>query len=187
MYRGIAMTDNEIYTLLFPIIRDGLAARGVTVPAANIIQGHQPTQQGRPVGPTVYLFGLPATPLGHVKRDSVYDAELGVMRDVETQTYLAVYQANALTEQDPNDTDSLSSLDILKAVRQVLQSTNTIALLNAGGLAILRVNELRNPAFVNDKGRNEYAPSFDFTLTYDEVYTAEAPVVDTFEFNLNHV
>lgn len=181
------MTDNQIYAILLPIISAGLVARGVEVPAGNIIQGHQPTQQGRPLGTTVYLYGLPAVPLGHVKRDSVYDEAEQIMRDVETQTYLATYQANALAEQDPNNLSSPSSLDVLKAVRQVLQSSNTIALLKAEGLAILRVNELRNPAFVNDKGRDEYAPSFDFTLTYDEVYTAEAPVVDTFELNLNHV
>ena len=181
------MTDNQIYAILFPIIASGLAVRGVDVPANNIIQGYQPTQQGRPLGRTVYLNALPATPLGHPRRDSIYDAINEVMRDVEVQTYLVQYQANAMSEQSPDDVNSLTAMDILKAVRQVLQSSNTIALLKVNGLAILRVNALRNPTFVNDKGRAQYAPSFDFTLTYDEVYTADAPVVDTFEFNLNRV
>lgn len=181
------MTDNQIYAILFPIISAGLAARDVVVPANNIIQGYQPTQQGRPIGPTVYFNALPATPLGHPRRDSIYDPDTQVMRDVEVQTYLVQYQANALSQQTASDETQLTAMDILKAVRQVLQSSNTIALLKTDGLAILRVNALRNPTFVNDEGRAQYAPSFDFTLTYDEVYTADVPVVDTFEFNLNRV
>lgn len=179
------MTDNERFAILFPIITAGLTARGIT--GVTVAQNYQPTQQGAPSGRSVFLSALMSIPAGQVKRDSVWDPDDSVMRDTELQTFTATYQVNALAIQDPKSLTSLTAMDILKAVRQTLQSSQTIAGLRVNGLAILRVNELRNPSFVDDKGRFEYSPSFDFTLTYDELYTAEGPVVETVEVSINRV
>lgn len=179
------MTDNQIYAILFPLIKGGLTSRGVT--GVEVLQNAQPTQQGTPSGPAVFLSMLRPVPRGHVRRDSVYDRDTGVMSETELQTYEQTYQVNALSAQDPTDVNKLTASDLVKVVRQIVQSSAFIASIRASGLGILRVNELRNPAFVNDKDRFEYSPSFDFTLTYDELYTTGAPVVETVEYNINRV
>lgn len=179
------MTDNQRFVILFEIIIEGLTERNVT--GVSVLQSYQPTQQGTASGRAVYLSALPQVPVGHVRRDSVYDVPTSTMVDSELQTWLATYQVNALAKQDLSDTTSLTAADIVRAVRNIMQSSKTIARLRTEGLAILRVNELRNPSFVDDNGQFEYSPSFDFTLTYDELYTAEGLVVETVEYNINRV
>lgn len=179
------MTDNERFAILFPIIASGLAARGVDNVA--VLQSYQPTQQGASSGRAVYLSLLPSVPVGHPRRNSYFDETEGIEKYEETQTYIANYQVNAYAPQDPTDVTSLTAMDVLKAVRQTLQSSDTITRLRDEKLAILRVNELRSLNFVNDKDRFEYSPSFDFALTYDEVYTVETPYVETIEQSINRV
>lgn len=179
------MTDNQIFAILFPIIKGGLTARGVA--NVEVLQNAQPTQQGTPEGPAVFISMLRPTPRGHVRRDSVYNQSTSEMIETELQTYEQTYQVNALSAQDPLDVNKLTASDIVKVVRQIVQSSAFISTIRASGLGILRVNELRNPAFVNDKDRFEYSPSFDFTLTYDELYEALAPTVETVEYNINRV
>jgi hypothetical protein len=179
------VTDNERFAILFPLIKEGLTARGVE--NTEVLQSYQPTQQGAISGRAVYLSILPSVPVGHPKRNSYFDAGDDTEKYEEVQTYIANYQVNAYSPQKPNETTSLTAMDILKAVRQTLQSSATIARLRDEKLAILRVNELRSLNFVNDKDRFEYSPSFDFALTYDEIYTIETPVIETVEHNIYRV
>jgi hypothetical protein len=180
------MTDNQLFAILFSVVRVGLAARGVV--DVIVAQSYQPTQQGADSGPGVYLTKLFDTPRGHVKRDTVYDDVEDVMREIETQTYETTYQVNARSLQVAGDEDQLTASDLVKIVRQILQSSAVIAGLNDNNLAILRVNELRNtPIASNDEGRFEFSPSFDFIITYDEVYSLEVPAIETVEYNINRV
>jgi hypothetical protein len=180
------MIDNQLFAILFSIVRTNLAARGIT--DVTVAQSYQPTQQGAESGPAVYLTKLFDTPRGHPRRDTEYDANDDILRETETQTYETTYQANARSIQVAGDVDQLTASDLVKIVRQILQSSAVIALLNDNNLAILRVSELRNPAILsNDEGRFEFSPSFDFVLTYDETYTLEAPAIETVEYNINRV
>lgn len=177
------MTDNQLFAVLFPLINAGLIARDVT--GVEVLQKAQPVQQGIPSGPSVYLSMVAPTPRGHVRRDSILVAD--EMVDVELQTWEVLYQVNAMSIQDAADLNQLTASDILKVVRQTMQSSAFITSLKLQGLGILRVNALRNIPFVNDKDRFEYSPSFDFTLTYDELYTIGSPVVESFEYNIKGV
>jgi hypothetical protein len=180
------MTDNQLFAVLFSVVRTGLAARGVN--PVTVAQAYQPTQQGETTDPAVYLTKLFDTPRGHVRRDTVYDEVDDVMNETETQTYETTYQVNARSLQVVGEVDQLTASDLVKLVRQILQSSAVIALLNDSNLAILRISELRNPALMsNDEGRFEFSPSFDFILTYDEIYTLEAPALETVEYNINRV
>jgi hypothetical protein len=179
------MTDNQIYAIMFPLITAGLTKRGVA--NVTVLQSYQPTQQGAASGRSVYLFSLHDDPVGFVRRDSVYDTVDAQMRATELQTWTGTYQVNALAIQEPGDITGLTAKDIVKAVRQTLQSSDTIGTLRSSGLAILRIGQLNNPTFTDDKGRFEYSPSFDFVLTYDEKYTDDAPVVEFVEYDIKRV
>jgi hypothetical protein len=179
------MNDNARFVILFAILSDGFAARGFA--GVEFAQNNQPTQQGTPTAPTITLSKLPEVPLGWVRRDSVFDPDTSTMTDTELQTMQATYQVNALVTQDPADVSALTAMDYLRAARRILQSSDTIARLRGDGLAILRINELRSLAFVDDRDRYEYSPSFDFTLTYDELDEFSGNVVETVEHKIYRV
>lgn len=179
------MTDNQLFALLFPAINNGLFARGIT--GVTVMQGEQPTRQGAPTAPTVYLTKLPDVPVGHTKRDSVWDREASVMRHVEEQVYETSFQVTAWAIQNPTNLTALTAADLAKAVRAIMQSSVVLDLLNAAGVGILRINEIRNTPFVDDKARNEYSPSFDFTLTHTDRFVSTDLVIETVEYNVTRV
>jgi hypothetical protein len=149
------------------------------------MQAYQPTRQGAPSGRTVLLTALPDVPRGHTKRDSVWDAGAGLMRHREEQVFETTFQVNALAIQNATDgTNALTAKDIARACRAVMQSSTVLDLLYSQGVGILRVGEIRNTPFVDDKLRNEYNPSFDFTLTHTDAFTSTDPVAQSVECNV---
>jgi hypothetical protein len=179
------MTETALFTLLISIISAGLVSRGFV--GVTVAQAFQPTQQGVPTGPSVHLFRLSDTPLGHVRRDSVWDIPTSLMTDTELQTMLSTFQVSALVTPNPADINALTAAALVRAVRQVMQSSATIAQLRTNGAAVYRVATIRNPSFRDDRRRNEFSPNFDFTISYDEISMAEAAPVETIELNINRV
>lgn len=109
------------------------------------------------------------------------------MRHTERQWYETTFQISGLAIQDPADVDSLTASDIVNIGISVMQSDATRAALRAKNIGILRVEDVRNPYFVDDKGRFEASPSFDFTLTHEQVIISESPIVQSFEANFKRV
>lgn len=60
------MTDNQLFTLIFSIVRAGLSARGVV--NAQVMQAYPPTRQGASSVPTVIVHKLYDDPVGHTAR-----------------------------------------------------------------------------------------------------------------------
>jgi hypothetical protein len=113
--------------------------------------------------------------LGTVKSQAM--ASNGAQTYTETQQYATTFQASALATQDPSDTESLTASDIANLAAYVLQSGSTIAGLEAVGVGVLRVPQVRNPYFTDDRERYEASPSFDFTLTHKQIVTTVIPVI----------
>lgn len=176
------MTDNQLFSLIITALGAGLTDRGFT--GVTIMQGFPPTRQGLPSGATVLVSKLPDVPRGHTKRDSVWDFDESVMRHVEEQVYEATFQINALVPQVPIDVSTPTSADLARACRAVMQSSKTLGLLYAARVGILRINEIRNTPFVDDKQRNEYDPSFDFTLTHTDRFESTDDVATRVECNV---
>jgi len=174
--------DNQLLQLILPAISSGLFARGIA--GVTVMQAYQPTRQGAPTEPVVLLTKLPDVPRGHTKRDSVWDRDASIMRHVEEQVFETTFQVNALAIQDPTDVSGLTAADIARAVRAVMQSSVVLDLLYAAGVGILRIGEIRNTPFVDDKQRNEYDPSFDFTLTHTDAFISTDPVAEFVECNV---
>lgn len=60
------MTDNQLFTLIFGIVRAGLASRGIL--NAQVMQAYPPTRQGAPSVPSVIIHKLFDDPVGHTAR-----------------------------------------------------------------------------------------------------------------------
>lgn len=175
------MKDNELIQLFSPIILSGLIERGFT--NVGLVQADQPTQQGAVTTPTVYFFKLMDKELGFIGRNTEFDTVNQLAVHTESQYYETTFQCNALVIQNPLDINGFTASDIVKAVSKVLQSDNALATLNSSGVGVLRISEIRNIYFKDDRGQFEASPSFDFILVHQDKFVSTVPIVDTIEIN----
>lgn len=168
-------TDNSLIQLFLPIIQAGLAADGFTTTVVR--QSNQPTQQGIPTVPTVYFFKVYNRRYGFLGREDVWDPLSSTMVHNECQYYETAFQVSALVLQNPSDLTIPTASDLVNEVACIMQSDATRAILNASGVGILRVTDIINPYFVDDRDNFEASPSFDFVLTYQNVRVSTSPQI----------
>lgn len=196
------MLDNQLITLIISTIIAQEAAAGIS--GTPIKQAFQPTQQGVNTLPTAYLYKIGDAPIGSPSRlDGFGDMNLtteagsNILTEsgdilvagnawvhTEAQWYETTFQISALATQDPANQTQYTASDILNLIRYILQSSATIAALQAQRVGILRVMQVRNTPFVDDRQRHEYEPSFDFIVTHQQIIRTPAQVVSTEEINI---
>lgn len=93
----------------------------------------------------------------------------------EVEQYHSTFQMSGLATQDPSNTASLTASDIINYGAYVMQTMATIQGLEAQGVGILRISEVRNPYFSDDRQRYEASPNFDFTLTHKQTIIGVIP------------
>ena len=164
-------TDNEVWALLIMAIDTSLTAMGLP---ATVIQSFQPTQQGVEVTPVVALHSIDSKRYGWPEDCSYYDEQTDTIVRRKSYWLERTYQVNALAIQNPATPSAPTAFDYIDAVSAILQTMDTQEFLFANGIGILRIQPLRVAYFVDDKGRHEQVPSFDFTLTYQQVQLAAA-------------
>lgn len=179
------MTDNDLIRLFLPIIQNGLIADGYL--NVTVEQNYQPTMQGVPSGPTVYFFKVSDKRYGFLGRYDVWDNVHNVMTHTETQIFEATFQVSALVTQLPIVTNSYTASDLVNEVASIMQSDNTRAILLASNVEILRVIDVRNPYFIDDRDQYEAFPSFDFVLTYPQSRISTTPIISTENLVINRV
>jgi hypothetical protein len=182
------MLDNPLITLLIAAITAGEVAAGIE--GLPIAQAFQPTQEGVPTEPSAFLHKVFDHPLGMPERSDVWDSEAETIAHTETQRYETTFQISTLATQDPNAVDSqtqYTASDILNLVRYILQNSTTIATLQAQNVGILKIDQVRNTPFVDDRGRHEFSPSLDFVIEHVQTITSVAPIVSNVEIQLDRV
>lgn len=179
------MTDNDLIRLFLPIINAGLLADGYT----NVVvkQANQPTQQGINTGPTVYFFKIGNKRYGFLGRLDEWDSDNSEMVHTETQYYETTFQISALVLQNVHNTSTYTASDLVNEVASIMQSDAARDIMIASGVGILRVTDIVNPYFVDDRDNFEASPSFDFTLTYQQTRVSVNPAIDDIELNINRV
>jgi hypothetical protein len=176
------MFDNALIAL---VIRTVIAQEEVAgIPGLPLKQAFQPTQQGANTQPTAYLYKIGDEPRGWPYREEVWDEPNSRMVHRELQKYETTFQFSALATQDPKTPQQYTASDILNLVRYCLQSAAAIAAFEAQGVGVLRVGQVRNPYFMDDRARFEASPSFDVTFTHTQVITSTSPILTTTEFQI---
>ena len=173
------MNDSAIFDLVISFLDSQFAANGLTT--VEVIQSYQPTQQGMSSTPIVYLHKLGDHRHGSPRRENRWDAENSVMVYTETQVWESAFQLGALSIQDPADANQLTASDLCKIASNFLQSRAFIDLLKSSEVQILRITDVRQAYFVDDRGRHEASPSFDFTLTRKQSTITTSPVLQSIE------
>lgn len=154
------------------------------IPDVIVKQSFQPTQQGVNTKPTAYLHKIGDERYGFPEWSEVWDSNSETMIHGDSQQYQTTFQVSALAIQDPAVPSNFTASDILNRIAYILQSQTTVATFEAQGVGILRVRDIRNPYFTDDKQRNEASPSFDFVLTHKQIINSTSPIITKTELNI---
>jgi hypothetical protein len=169
------MTDNDLIQLFIPIIHNALIADGFS--NVSIKQSNQPTMQGINTNPTVYFFKVANKRYGFLKRYDTWDSINSVMVHTEAQYFETTFQMAALVLQNPKNILIPTASDLINEVASIMQSDQTRAILKQAGVGILRVMDVVNPYFFDDRDNFEASPSFDFVLSYENTRISTSPII----------
>lgn len=173
------MNDNQVIQILYSVLREGLDRYGF--PLVALKQSNQPAQQGVNRLPTIYFFKVSDKRYGFLKSEDKWDRVTQVMSHIESQTYESIFQLSALSIQDPEEINSVTASDLVSYAASILQSDLVVQALLARKIGILRITDIRNPYFKDDRDQFEASPSFDFTLVYDRTRVTASQVIDSYE------
>lgn len=175
-------TDNQIIQVFLPIINQGLADDGfinVTVKQAN-----QPTMQGINTNPTVYFYKLTNKRYGFLGRYNEWDSLAQDMIYDESQWYESTWRVQALVLQNPKTPNQYTASDLVNEVASIMMSQSTVTQLISQNIGLLRVENVANPYFWDDRDNFEASPSFDFTLTYENIRAKSSPIISEFNASI---
>lgn len=177
------MTDNSLIALFGNALLSGFTDIGISV---NLVQAYEPTNQGANSAATVYFQKLLNKRYGFTGRNSRWDTLTNTMIYDETQVIETTFQINALVRQNPSSL-SYTASDIVNFAAAIMSSSKMIRTLQAAGVGIYRITEIRNPYFVDDRGQYEASPSFDFTLSHNQDIITTAPIVQSIDYNFTRI
>ena len=180
--RIMSQTDNSVIQIFLPIINAGLVADGFD--DVIVTQSNQPTMQGISTDPTVYFFKLANRRYGFLGRYDKWSTVSSTLVHTEVQYIESTFQVSALVLQNPSTPSQYTASDLVNEVAAIMQSDSTLSTLNSNGIGILRVTDLTNPYFFDDRDNFEASPSFDFTLVYQNDRVSVDPIITTFNSNI---
>jgi len=172
------MQDNDLIRLFLPLIQAGLST---DFPSVVIKQANQPTMQGINTAPTVYFYKIGDRRYGFRQITDVWDTVGSKEIHTETQQYETTFQISSLVLQDVNNTSTFTASDLVNQVAYIMQSDSTIFSLRNSNVGLLRVTEVTNPYFQDDRDQFEASPSFTFTLTHLQTIENEIDVIESVE------
>lgn len=185
----LTMLDNALITVIIGLVKAGLVSRGLD-PNLLLLQAFQPTDQGVPTANSAFIYKLFDKRYGFVEVIEKWDEEHQLEIHTELQQYETTFQMSALAGQDPNNPTQMTASDILNLIASILQSTDTVAALESTqplAMGIMRITDVRNPYFGNDRGQQQASPSFDFTISHKQVIVTNDPTLETVEFQFFRV
>lgn len=179
------MRDNDLIRVFLPIINSGIAAAGLT--GVTIKQANQPTAQGANTNPTIYFFKVSDHRYGFLDRRDVWDEINEVMIHTEVQQYETVFQFSALVRQNPRTPVNYTASDLVNECAAILQSDVAMTQLFQNDIGILKITDIRNPYFTDDRDQYEASPSFDVTFTHKQTRVSTVPVIESVEYNVKRI
>lgn len=169
------MLDNALIDLVASQLESASTAAGWNY---VVLQKDQPSQEGIPTAPTIFFEKLFDHQYGFPIVNDEYQATPNNFSQTETQVEETTFQISALVPQDPTDLTLPTASDVVKYLKRYIQSRKSIAIFWTHQVGMLRVTEVRNPYFVDDRDRFEATPSFDFVVIHSNTITSTIPAVD---------
>lgn len=193
------MTDAELQALIVAQLttRIPLFPQLAGIAGLEVAQNFQPRQEGRRTSPTIYFVKISHRRYGFTGTRNTYvpptdpppppPAALGTFLHEEVQVYEQRYQFMALVPQNPAQPMALTASDVLDTVAGILGSDACRAAMQAQGVGIQRITDVRNPYFTNDQNRFEADPSFDVVFCHTRTLESIAPKVEAYDLRVTRV
>lgn len=172
------MTDEEIFT----IVRLFLIQQMV---GAGVIQRYQPEAEGVPENKVVTMYKIGDKRYGFPREYDEWDEDQELFVHTHEQSIETTIQLGAL--QPNGDTETATASDIVNLAAELLQTQEAVVHFQNLNMSILRVTDIRNPYFLDDRDRHEADPSFDFTVLHKRVKMSTLPGALKFEGNIKRV
>jgi hypothetical protein len=179
------MKDNDLFTLLRTIIAAGLQRIG-GYDNWQIARSFQPEQEGRNDAPTVYLHKLPDHRYGAPRVSNAWDEDAQVQTQTTSQLMETTVQVS-ISMDETTDPAALTPSDVANDVCGIMQSDTALEQLRAEGVGILRVLDVRNPYFVNDRNRFQADAGFDMILTHRREVQTPTEIVQQVDYRIHRV
>ncbi len=185
------MTDNELIALFAGKLEAAVAAAGWDY---AVIQNNQPTQEGLPSAPFVLFEKLFDKEYGW--QDSTdYKLQaapppgyrLPDFQHTESQWVESTFQVTSLVIQDVRDLSLPTASDVAAAMKLYLNAKSTIYAFRNAGAMVLRITDIRNPKFKDDRGLFEANPNFDVVLQHKRAIVFSVPGCDTIDGDIYDV
>lgn len=174
-------TDYQLFATLIKLINEGfILLKALGTPGYDgqflVMQKDQPTKQGVPSVPTVFVEKLFDRRFGFANVIYIPQPD-GMLLQAEEQLVNTTIQVSTRSMQFPGVNIPTAS-DVLSVVAGFVQSRKAVDTLQAGGAGILRVvSNLTNGYQPDDQDRPEASPSFDIVVTYTR--TTPIQIVNT--------
>jgi len=177
------MKDNDLIAYFATQREAAVALAGWDV---VVLQGFQPTQQGAPTKPTVVIEKLSDHEYGWpMSGKYILDAlpppvgqKLPDFTQYDEQWVESTFQVTSLILQDPTDLSLPTPSDIAHQLKLYMNARQVIWKFQQQGVAILRVTDIRNPKFEDDRDLFEANPNFDVVLQHKRQLVFKVPGSD---------
>lgn len=179
------MTDNDLIRVFLPILQTQLPLYGYN--GIVVKQSNQPTQQGTNTTPTVYFYKTGDHRYGWVRREDFWNLDLATEEHIEEQYYETRFMLQALVLQYPKTPYAFTASDLVNTCSAIMQSSSTLQTLAASNVGILRIMDVTNAYFSDDRDQFEASPSFEFTLTHYQTRITTQPIVSSQVYNIYRV
>jgi hypothetical protein len=177
------MKDNDLIALFAGQLEAASAAAGWNYP---VIQNYQPTQEGLPSDPFILFEKLFDHEYGwQVSSEYTLNAapppgyQLPDFVNNNFQWVESTFQVTSLVIQDVNDLTIPTPSDVCHYLKLWLNARTPMAVFRAAGASILRITDVRNAKFEDDRGLFEANPNFDVVLQHKRAIDFSIPGCDT--------
>lgn len=163
------MTDNQIIQFMAEQLDAASAASGWFYP---VLQKNNPTLEGIPTFPAIFFEKLFDHHYGWPIEQWTYNSppqdnfSQGEMQLIET-----TFQISTLVIQDPENLAMPTASDVANYIKLWLSHWVTLDVFRSQNVGVLRISQIRNPYFEDDRHRFEAHPNFDLVLTHYNTLT----------------
>lgn len=179
------MNDTPLFIMLRSLLIAGFAVQGQ--PTIEVKQKYQPTNQGAPLAPAIFLFKIGDRNYGHMQRAAVWNDGTEAFTNREAQQLETTIQCSARSLLDPADLAQLTASDLVNLASGILNSEFAISTLSSQNVGIYKIEAIRAPFEVNDFDNFDQSPSFDFVVTHKRTLLWSVPTLESVESGIHPV
>jgi hypothetical protein len=169
------MTDLELLALVQNQLSAAQVAAGYNY---VIIKAAQPTQQGTPSASSITFKKKWDIAYGFPQTSESFDSVNNIFTEITTQYVESYFEIGAFINEIPGEYSPTGS-DVIGMLQLYLSSAANLRILSANSAGMLRIRELTNLYYDNDKSQYQALPTFEWVITHQKVINNTAPFTST--------